>query len=1048
MKPVFERVPSQVVAPQAEERVLKFWEENHIFERSTSGRPSSRRFVFYEGPPTANGLPGVHHALTRVVKDLVCRHRTMKGFQVVRKAGWDTHGLPVEIEVEKQLNIRSKDGIEKFGIAGFNAKCKESVFRYEKEWVRFTKRIGFWLDLDHPYVTCTNDYIESVWHILKKMWDAGVIYRGHKVLPYCPRCGTPLSSHEVSQGYAEKEDPSVYVRFKIKEDPATQLLVWTTTPWTLISNVAVAVHPGMTYLKVRHKGEQLVIAERRAEAVLGSDFEVLETMKGADLEGLHYEPPFTYVKFEGKAHVVVTAEFVTAEDGTGLVHTAPAFGADDYNLGRQKDLAFVNPVLEDGTFTDEVTPWKGCFVIDANASINQDLKRRGILLREEKITHTYPFCWRCDSPLIYYAHPSWYVKTTSFKDEMIALNKTINWVPKEFGDNRFGQWLENNVDWALSRDRYWGTPLNIWVCDACGKDESIGGLADLRARAVELRGEADLHRPWIDNVVLECSCGGKMRRTPEVIDCWFDTGCMPYAQYHWPFENKDLFESQFPAEFICEAVDQTRGWFYSLVAISTFMSHQPSFKNVLVTELLLDEKGQKMSKSRGNIVAPHDIANSVGADPLRWYLYTTSPVWLPTRFSTEGVTEVARKMLGTLRNVHSFFTLYANIDGFDPRVHRMPVGRRPVMDRWIISRLNTVVGYVDSELAIYEVTRAARALQDFVIEDLSNWYVRRSRRRYWRHEMNDDKTSAYATLYEVLVTVSKVVAPFMPFVAEEIYRHLVLPVDKDAPESVHLCDYPESDRSLVDADLEAAMEAVVKCVCLVRAARSRAKIKVKQPLPAARIKLASKIEGGLLASLLGHLKEEVNVKEVAVEADLSQYVTYDVLPRFDVLGPKLGEKVKVLKGALGRLELAAIARLEGGLPVAVDVAGEEIEIGAADVVVRRTEREGHLFESDGATAVVLDSKVTPELLAEGHARELVSRIQNLRKQSGFDVTDKIAIYIKGGELTAKAFAIFGEHIRSETLAVSVASRLPAGAAPQEFSLDGENVSVVLERQQR
>jgi isoleucyl-tRNA synthetase len=1044
-EPVFERVPSQVVAPEAEERVLKFWEDEKIFEKSISQRSPSRRFVFYEGPPTANGEPGVHHVITRIVKDLICRYKTMKGYQVLRKAGWDTHGLPVEIEVEKELKIKSKEEIEKYGIEDFNRKCNESVFRYQQEWVTFTRRIGFWLDLDHPYITCTNEYIESIWHILRKMWDAGLIYRGHKVLPYCPRCGTPLSSHEVSQGYAEKEDPSIYVRFKVKEDPETNLLVWTTTPWTLISNVAVAVHPTFVYLKVNYRGEKLVIAERRAEAVLGKDFEVLEKKKGADLVGLHYEAPFAYAKFDGRAHVVVAADFVTGEDGTGLVHTAPAFGADDYNLGRQEDLAFVNPVLEDGTFTEEITPWKGRFVIEANPSINEDLRKRGLLFREEKVIHTYPFCWRCDSPLIYYAHPSWYVKTTAFKDEMIALNKTINWVPKEFGDNRFGQWLENNVDWALSRDRYWGTPLNIWICDSCGKEVSVGGVAELKAKAIDFSGEVDLHRPWIDKVVLRCECGGKMTRTPEVIDCWFDTGGMPYAQYHYPFENKDLFESQFPADFICEAVDQTRGWFYSLLAISTFMSHQPSFRNVMVSELVLDETGQKMSKSRGRVVVPREVIAATGADPLRWYLYTTSPIWIPTRFSMDGVVEVARKMLGTLRNVHSFFTLYANIDCFDPRIHKIAIPKRPVMDRWLISRLNTVVRYVDAELAQYEVTRAARALQDFVVDDLSNWYVRRSRRRYWRHEMNDDKAAAYATLYETLVATSKLLAPFMPFVADEIYRHLVVPVEKGAPASIHLCDYPVSDAAHIDTDLEAAMGVVVRCVTLVRAARNRAKIKVKQPLPAARLKLGTKVDKHLLSSLLHHLKEEVNVKDVILEADLSAYVTYDVLPRFDLLGPKLGEKVKALKGALKEIDLASIARLESGLTITVKIDGQETELEPGEVTVRRTEREGHLFESDGSNAIVLDVKITPELLAEGHAREIVSRIQNLRKQSGFDVTDKIRIYVAGGELALRAFDLYGEHIKSETLAVAIESKLPSGEEPFEFAVGDESLKVVLKK---
>ncbi|HVP58384.1 MAG TPA: isoleucine--tRNA ligase, partial [bacterium] len=810
-------------------------------------------------------------------------------------------------------------------------------------------------------------------------------------------------------------------------------------------NVAVAVHPTFTYLKVSYRGEKLLIAERRAEAVLGKDFQVLERRKGTDLVGLHYEPPFTYAKFEGRAHVVVAADFVTGEDGTGLVHTAPAFGADDYNLGRAEDLAFVNPVLEDGTFAEEITPWKGKFVIDANPSINEDLRKRGILFREEKIVHTYPFCWRCDSPLIYYAHPSWYIKTTAFKDEMIALNKTINWVPKEFGDNRFGQWLENNVDWALSRDRYWGTPLNIWLCEGCGKYVSIGSIADLKAKAIEFKGELDLHRPWIDTVVLKCDCGGKMRRTPEVIDCWFDTGCMPYAQYHYPFEARELFEQQFPADFICEAVDQTRGWFYSLLAISTFMSHQPSFRNVMVSELILDTTGQKMSKSRGRVVAPAEVIAATGADPLRWYLYATSPIWLPTRFSTEGVVEVARKMLGTLRNVHSFFTLYANIDGFDPRAHSVPLAKRPVIDRWLVSRLNTMIKYVDTELAQYEVTRAARALQDFVVDELSNWYVRRSRRRYWRHEMNADKAAAYSTLYETLVATTKLLAPFMPFVADEIYRHLVLPVEPGAEPSVHLADFPVSDAAAVDSGLEAAMDAIVRCVTLVRAARNRAKIKVKQPLPVARIKIAAKLDKDLLSSLLHHLKEEVNVKEVVIAADLASYVTYDVVPRFDLLGPRLGERVKALREALKQIDLASISRLENGLGITVTIDGGEVALEPGEVMVRRTEREGHLFESDGANAIVLDTTITPELEAEGHAREIVSRIQNLRKQSGFDVTDKIAIHVAGTGTAMRAFDVHAEHIKSETLAVSIDQALPAGREPVELAIGDGHVRIVIDR---
>jgi isoleucyl-tRNA synthetase len=1046
-QPVFERVPSQVVAPEAEERILEFWEREHIFAKSIDGRPSDRRFVFYEGPPTANGLPGLHHVLARVVKDLICRYKTMKGCQVIRKAGWDTHGLPVEIEVEKRLNIGSKEEIERYGVGAFNAKCRDSVFTYADEWVKLTRRIGFWLDLDNPYVTCTNDYIESIWHILKKMFDAGLIYKGHKVLPYCARCGTPLSSHEVSQGYADKEDPSIYVRMPLRSDPGTSLLVWTTTPWTLISNIAIAVDPDLVYLKVKYNDEYLIVARERADAALGEGYRIVEEMKGADLEGMEYVPPFDYVRPEGgRAHVVTTADFVTADDGTGLVHTAPAFGEDDYNLGRAKGFAFVNPVTDEGTFEESVEPWKGQFVIDANQSIIEDLDRRGILLRAETVVHTYPFCWRCDAPLIYYAHPSWYIKTTAFKDEMIEINKTINWHPKEFGYNRFGQWLENNVDWALSRERYWGTPLNIWICGACGSLRSIGSIAELRERARAIEGEVDLHKPWIDGIEIECGeCGGVMKRTPEVIDCWFDTGGMPYAQYHWPFENRELFETQFPAEFICEGIDQTRGWFYSLVAISTFMSHQPSFKNVMVCELVVDESGQKMSKSRGNVVDSWALMAKTGADPLRWYLYAASPIGVPKRFSEDQVVEVARKLLGTLRNVHSFFTLYANIDCFDPREHGIAVGKRTVMDRWLISRMNSLIATVDRELEEYETTRAARAIQYFVVEELSNWYVRRSRRRYWRKDMDDDKRAAYATLYEVLVSLSKLVAPFMPFVSDEMYRHLVLPVDKGAPESVHLALYPESDAALVDEDLEKAMDAMVKCVSLVRAARNRTRIKVKQPLSEVKLSLGDKVDEGLFGSLIDHLKEEVNIKQVVLEDGLSEYVTYEVLPRFDLLGPRLGDRVKALAAALKSLDAAEIAKLEKGGGITVELGGEEIELQAGEVNVRKTEREGVAFETDGLNSIVLDLTITPELLAEGYAREIVSKIQNLRKQSGFDVTDKIRIYISGGEHTANALGLYADHIKSETLAESLEREIPAGAEPLKVRIGEEAASVVLEK---
>jgi isoleucyl-tRNA synthetase len=807
----------------------------------------------------------------------------------------------------------------------------------------------------------------------------------------------------------------------------------------------VAADPDLTYLKVKKGGETLVIAEERAAEVLGEDFEVRERMKGRDLVGLSYRPPFDFLKPEGRAYVVVAADFVTAEDGTGLVHTAPAFGEDDYNLGRAEGLAFVNPVEEDGSFSADVPPWKGRFVIEANDDIIEDLRARGVLYESGRVTHTYPFCWRCDSPLVYYAHPSWYVKTTEFKDRMVELNRTIDWHPPEYGHNRFGRWLENNVDWALSRERYWGTPLNVWMCESCSARRCVGSVQELKELAVEMRGEVDLHRPWVDGVELKCDCGGRMKRTPEVIDCWFDTGGMPYAQYHWPFENRELFESQFPADFICEAVDQTRGWFYSMLAISTFMSDRPSFKSVIVTDLVLDAEGQKMSKSRGNAVDPMALLDRTGADPLRWYFYASSPVWLPTRFSVEQVTEVARKLLGTLRNVHSFFALYANIDCFDPRRHQLAVGERPLMDRWLISRLNTLIGYVDEELSRYEVTRPARAIQDFVIDDLSNWYVRRCRRRFWRHEMNEDKRAAYSTLYETLLALSRLAAPFLPFVAEEIYRHLMIPVDPEAPESVHLADYPEPDRDLEDSELERAMESVMRGVSLIRAARNRANIKVKQPLGEVKLRLGQKVDGGLLEELLSHLREEVNVKEVTLTGDISEYVTYEVTPRFDVLGPRLGGRVKALRPLLADLDMGAVRRLEAGAAIAVSLDGEEVELRPEEVEVRKTEREGFLFESDGTSSIVLDTEITPELLAEGCARELVSGIQNLRKKSGFDVTDGIRIHLKGGDMLKQTLELFGDHIKAETLAASVDGEMPDGAEPSEIKAGGEKVRVILER---
>ncbi|MEJ2535868.1 MAG: isoleucine--tRNA ligase [Calditrichia bacterium] len=835
---MFKERAGKVKITEIEESVLKYWEENQIFPKSLQIRKNSPHFVFYEGPPTANGRPGIHHVMSRTIKDVVCRYKTMKNFLVNRKAGWDTHGLPVEIEVEKQLHIEGKEEIEKFGIDKFNEKCKESVFNYKKEWDDLTKRIGFWLDLDHPYITFTNEYIESVWWILKNFHDRGLIYQGFKILPYCPRCETPLSSHEVSQGYRDVKDPSIYVRFRSLDDPDTYFLVWTTTPWTLISNVALAVHPDVEYLKVEYNGEKLIIAEPRANEVLSGEFKILERYKGAQLEHQRYEPLFKFIKPEKDAYYVVLGDFVTTEDGTGIVHTAPAFGEDDYVVGQKYDLPVVRPVDKSGKFENEITDFQGKFVKDADADIISDLKNRKLLFRKEMVEHSYPHCWRCDSPLLYYARKSWYIRTTDFKDKMLKNNSQIKWYPEEMGEGRFGEWLNNNVDWALSRDRYWGTPLNIWVCEVCEHQISIGSIRELQEKGENVPEDIDLHKPHVDEIKITCEkCQGKMQRVTEVIDVWFDSGSMPYAQWHYPFENEEIFKGNFPADFICEGVDQTRGWFYSLLAISTMLFDKPAYKNIVVNELVLDKEGQKMSKSKGNAVVPEEVINEFGSDPLRWYFITVSAPWVPKRFDTTGIAEVYRKFFDTLFNTYSFFALYANIDRFEVNSPQIKFERRPEIDRWILSLLYSTVEQVTEKMENYDMTRAARIISDFVIDDVSNWYVRRNRRRFWKGEMNDDKLSAYQTLYEVLLTVTKLIAPVVPLVSEDLYLNLRT---EEMPESVHLTTYPvltAEMKSRQNRELENRMQVAQRIVGLARSVRNTVKLKVRQPL--ARIIVSS-----------------------------------------------------------------------------------------------------------------------------------------------------------------------------------------------------------------
>jgi isoleucyl-tRNA synthetase len=1023
-----------------ERRVRQYWDEHDTEAESIRFREGGPRRIFFEGPPTANGMPGIHHVYARTLKDAYCRFSTMKGFQVKRKAGWDTHGLPVEIEVEKILNLQDKKAIEEYGIEAFNKQCRESVFSYEKEWRELTRTMGYWIDLDHPYITLDNNYIESVWWLLNQFWRKDMIYRAHKIVPFCPSCGTPLSSHEVAQGYQETEDPSVFVKFRAKDEENTFYLAWTTTPWTLISNVALAVNAEETYVKVEHKCEHLILAKKLLK-VLDGEYTIVSEFPGKTLERRAYEPLYHFVEPESPAWYVVCADYVSMEDGSGIVHTAPAFGQDDYSTGQRYGLPVVQPVDEAGKFTAEVTPWAGTFVKAADKDIIRELKERGMLYKRMQIVHTYPFCWRCKSPLIYYARSSWYIRTTEFKQAMIEQNAKVHWVPPFVGEKRFGEWLENNIDWALSRDRFWGTPLPIWVCPDCGTQDSAGSIAELREKGRMADGSPvpeniELHRPYIDNVQMTCpKCGKAMERTPEVIDCWFDSGAMPFAQWHYPFENTDDFDTErFPADFICEGIDQTRGWFYSLLAISTFIKGVSPYKTVLVNDLILDKNAKKMSKSLGNTVDPMRLMKQYGADACRWYLLAVSPSYVPTKFDDKGVEEVVSKFIGTLKNVYSFYVTYANIDDFDAAKYDFTPTAE--LDRWLFSRLNTVIREVTTQADALDFTRAVRALQDFVIDDLSNWYVRRSRRRYWETTLTNDKRDAYLALYHALVNVSRLMAPFAPFMAEDIHINLT-------GKSVHLADYPVCDKVLVDEGLEKAMQTVIDVVTLGRAARNEAAIKVRQPLSVLHIPAAVE---HLLNGKEELVLDELNVKRLQFVGTSDNLVSYVVKPNFKTLGPKVGKAMKAVQEALVNLDANHIREsLAKKEPFHLSIEGRDIRLDEEDLFFTIAEREGFDFQMDKGIFVALETKLTPELIAEGYARELVNKIQFTRKENDYEIMDRITVNWCGDDELATVFTDHGEYIRTETLADSLTRVSEPALEMKEWDLNGKTIHLFVAR---
>ena len=1051
---MYKKVSTDMNFVDREKETEKFWEDNHIFEKSMEDREGCPQYMFYDGPPTANGKPHIGHVLTRVIKDMIPRYRTMKGYEVPRKAGWDTHGLPVELEVEKALGLDGKDQIEKYGVEPFIKKCKESVWKYKGMWEDFSNTVGFWADMDDPYVTYHNTFIESEWWALKKIWDKGLLYKGFKIVPYCPRCGTPLSAQEVAQGYKDVKERSAIVRFKVKDEDA-YILAWTTTPWTLPSNIALCVNPEEDYAKVKAAdGYTYYMAVALLDTVLGKlgdeengvkAYEVLETYKGQDLEYKEYEPLYQCAydcaaKQNKKAFYVTCDTYVTLTDGTGVVHIAPAFGEDDAKVGRKYDMPFVQLVDEKGEM-GKTTPFAGLFVKKADPEVLKDLDGRGLLFDAPKFEHSYPHCWRCDTPLIYYARESWFIKMTAVKDDLIANNNTINWIPESIGKGRFGDWLENVQDWGISRNRYWGTPLNIWECE-CGCQHSIGSIEELKSMSDNCPDEIELHRPYIDNVTIKCpKCGKEMHRVPEVIDCWFDSGSMPFAQYHYPFENQELFEKHFPADFISEAVDQTRGWFYSLLAISTLIFNKAPYKNVIVLGHVQDENGQKMSKSKGNAVDPFDALEEYGADAIRWYFYINSAPWLPNRFHGKAVTEGQRKFMGTLWNTYAFFVLYANIDEFDATKYTLEYEKLSVMDKWLLSKLNSAIKAVDEDLANYKIPEAAKALQSFV-DDMSNWYVRRSRERFWAKGMEQDKINAYMTLYTALVEICKTAAPMIPFMTEDIYQNLVRSIDANAPESIHLCDFPKVNEAHIDKELEENMDRVLKLVVMGRACRNTANIKNRQPIGQMYVKADFELSEFFDAIVA----DELNVKNVTFTQEVRDFTSYSFKPQLKTVGPKYGKLLGGIKNVLSGLDgNAAMDELNANGCLRFEVNGEEVVLNREDLLIDTAQMEGYVSEDDNGITVVLDTNLSEELLEEGFVREIISKVQTMRKEADFEVMDKIVITYEGSEKAETVFAKNADEIGAETLALEVKKATPAGYV-KEWKINGEAVTLGVEKQ--
>ena len=1039
---MYEKVDTNLDFAAREKAVADFWRENHIAQRAVDQREGCDTFTFYDGPPTANGRPHIGHVLTRVIKDMLPRYQSMKGRKVLRKAGWDTHGLPVELEVEKAIGINGKEQIEEYGIEPFIKKCRESVWKYKSMWEQFSDVVGFWADMEHPYITYENDFIESEWWALKEIWKKGLLYQGHKIVPYCPRCGTPLSSHEVAQGYKDVTERSAIVKFKAADEDA-YFLAWTTTPWTLPSNLGLCVNPNVTYVKLRVYGKVYYLAEALVDSVFDGSWgerEELAKMKGSELEYRKYEPlyPFATQDVRDKAFFVICDDYVTTEDGTGIVHTAPAFGEDDNRVCRKYNMPFVQFVNEKGEMTEE-TDWPGVFVKDADPLILDDLEKSGKLFKAPEFTHSYPHCWRCDTPLIYYARASWFIRMTAVRDELVANNKTVNWIPPSIGEGRFGNWIEHVQDWGISRNRYWGTPLNIWKC-SCGHEHAVGSIAELRELQQNCPADIELHRPYIDAITFPCpECGETMHRVPEVIDCWFDSGSMPFAQWHYPFENKEIFEKYFPADFISEAVDQTRGWFYSLIAISTLLFNKSPYRNVIVLGHVQDKDGQKMSKSKGNAVDPMDALGRHGADAIRWYFYENSAPWLPNRFHDDAVQEGARKFMGTLWNTYAFYVLYANIDEFDPTKYTLDYDQLSVMDRWVLSRLNTMVRTVDDCLAHYRVTEAAKALQSFV-EELSNWYVRRCRSRFWAKGMEQDKVNAYLTLYTALVTTVKAAAPMVPFITESIYRNLVCSVDKNAPISVHLADFPTANEAWIDPALEDNMEVVLEVVTLGRAARNAANIKNRQPVGQMYVKAAHELPDFFVKII----EDELNIKEVIFRDDMSDFLAYHVKPNFHVLGPKVGKQMGAVKKALEASDGAAVKdALAGDGSYTLHLLDGDVTVTAEDVEVTVSQRDGYNCQSYGGVTVALSTTLTEALIEEGFVREIISKVQTMRKECGLEVTDHIALDLSGNPRLVEIARRNEAFIREIILADSLSCDAPMGTS-KEWNINGEKLTLSIE----